>query len=129
MNGLVRLNSDGSLDNGTGASSYIKTTSLQEDGKIISGGEFTSYDGILRNRIARVDIDGGIDETFDPGTGFNTVYPGFHDQDVVHASAIQGDGEILVGGYFPSYDGIARNSIVRINTAEAWTKVLTREQE
>jgi uncharacterized delta-60 repeat protein len=57
-NRLARLNTDGSLDTGfdpgTGANAPVYTMALQSDGKILIGGDFTSYDGTGRNRIARV---------------------------------------------------------------------------
>lgn len=50
------------------------------------GGTFTTYDGISRNRIARINPDGSLDSTFDPGSGM--------DGNVV-TFAIQSDGKIL----------------------------------
>ncbi len=115
INSLARLKDNGSLDNGAGANGSVRTSCVQADGKLIIGGDFTSYNGISINHIAKVNVDGSVAESFHPGSGFNNVYPGFHDQDVVHASVVQSDGKILVGGYFPSYNGIARNGIVRLN--------------
>jgi hypothetical protein len=52
------LNTDGSLDTtfvvGTGANGTIFTTAIQSDGKIIIGGQFITYTGVSRNRIARI---------------------------------------------------------------------------
>lgn len=114
---IKRFNTDGSLDAQTadGPNAIVRTTAIQSDGKIIIGGDFTNYNAIARKRIARVNTDGSLDESFDPQAGFNTAYSGFHDNDVIHASAIQSDGKILVGGYFPSYNGTPRNGIVRLN--------------
>jgi len=62
MNYIARLNADGSLDEsftvGDGANGSVRTTVLQPDGKILIGGDFTSYDGTARNRIAR--LEGGV---------------------------------------------------------------------
>jgi uncharacterized delta-60 repeat protein len=108
-NHIARLNADGTLDTtfnpGTGANNYIFTTSIQSDGKIIIGGDFTSYNGTTTNRIARLNTDGTLDATFNPGTGVD---------DRVITTAIQSDGKILIGGKFTSYDGINRNRIARI---------------
>ncbi len=109
-NRIVRLNADGSIDNtfnpGTGATGFVGATFLQPDGKVIIGGSFTNYNGTGRNRIARVNADGSLDNTFDPGTGADFY---------VHAIALQPDGKIIVGGSFTTYNGIATNSIARLN--------------
>ncbi|MBP6696175.1 MAG: T9SS type A sorting domain-containing protein, partial [Flavobacteriales bacterium] len=82
------------------------TVALQTDGRILVGGDFTSYEGVARNRIVRLNADGTVDPTFDPGTGFN---------DPVHALVIQPDGKILVGGDFTSFNGATRERIARLN--------------
>lgn len=109
QNRITRLNADGSLDitfnPGMGANSGVSAIAIQLDGKILIGGNFTSYDGIPRNRIARLNADGSLDTSFDPGTGASNG---------INAIAIQPDGNILIGGGFTSYNGIGRNRIARI---------------
>jgi len=109
-NSIARLNPDGSLDNtfdpGLGFNGLVYSLFLQQDGKIIVGGYFTSYNGITRNMIARLNSDGSLDNTFDPGLGFNYQ---------VQSLSPQRDGKIIVGGSFTSYNGISRNKIVRLN--------------
>ena len=55
--------SDGTLDTtfnpGTGADNLVFASKIQPDGKIIIGGNFTSYNGTPRNRIARLNTDVG----------------------------------------------------------------------
>src|SRR5690554_1434460 len=97
---------DFSFDPQLGASGVVNTMVLQPDGKIIIGGNFTSYDNVTRTRIARVNSDGSLDTSFDPGTGFNNE---------VHTIILQSDGKILVGGRFTSYNGIDVGRIVRLN--------------
>jgi len=108
---IARLNVDGTLDAtfnpGTGANGGVVTTSIQSDGKIIIGGEFTSYNGTARDHIARLNVDGTLDSTFDPGTGT--------DGNVVYATSIQSDGQLIIGGNFTTYNGTARNNIARLN--------------
>jgi uncharacterized delta-60 repeat protein len=110
-NRIARLNTDGSLDSsfdpGAGASYTIEYTAVQSDGKIIIAGGFTSYSGTVRNRIARLNTDGSLDISFDPGTGAN---------DFVRSIALQSDGKIIIGGYFSSYNGTVRTRIARLNT-------------
>ena len=54
---ITRLNTDGSLDVSfnplDGANNNVNSIALQPDGKILIGGNFTDYNGISRNRIAR----------------------------------------------------------------------------
>jgi len=108
---IARLNTDGTLDTsfnlGTGADNVVYTTSIQSDGKIIIGGDFTTYNGIARNRIARLNTDGTLDTTFNPGIGVSAL---------VWTTSIQSDGKIFIGGDFTTYNGITRNRIARLNT-------------
>jgi uncharacterized delta-60 repeat protein len=64
-NRIIRLNPDGSLDEtfniGSGFNGQVLTIALQLDGKILVGGEFTSYNGNPVNRIVRLNSDGTID--------------------------------------------------------------------
>ncbi|MBV6404675.1 MAG: hypothetical protein GFGODING_01430 [Flavobacteriales bacterium] len=110
-NGIARLNTDGTLDTGfdpgTGTSSWVATITIQPDGKCVIGGNFTSYNGTGRNRVARVNSDGTLDTGFDPGTGCNSW---------VYCSDIQADGKLLIGGDFTSVAGSTRNRLARLNT-------------
>jgi len=110
-NRIVRLNTDGSLDNtfsiGTGFNNIVQSTKIQTDGKLIAGGAFTNYNGTGRNGIVRLNTDGSIDNTFNIGTGFDNN---------VLSIEIQTDGKIIAGGFFTNYNGTGRNNLVRINT-------------
>ncbi len=110
-NYIVRLNSDGSIDNsfitGTGFNDFVYAIKIQIDGKIIVAGNFTQYKGVNVNRIVRLNVDGSVDTGFQTGTGFNNN---------AYAIAIQGDGKILVGGQFTTYNGVSHNRIIRLNT-------------
>ncbi|ERM80129.1 hypothetical protein P872_14365, partial [Rhodonellum psychrophilum GCM71 = DSM 17998] len=110
-NGMIaRLHPDGSLDSsfdpGEGANSSVNTLALQPNGKILIGGDFTSYNGIERNKIALIQPDGSLDSSFDPGTGATNW---------VIALALQPDGKILIAGGFTSYNSTIRNRIARIH--------------
>jgi uncharacterized delta-60 repeat protein len=110
-NRIARLNPDGSLDfsfdPGLGASGPIECVALQPDGKVLIAGSFTTFNGVGRNRIARLLPDGSIDPTFDPGTGANHSIQGF---------SVQPDGKVIIVGVFTEYDGTLRNRIARLNT-------------
>jgi uncharacterized delta-60 repeat protein len=110
-NRICRIHSNGILDTdfsvGIGASSTVETTSIQSDGKVIIGGQFTSYSNSTVNRIARLYANGFLDTTFSVGTGFN---------DRVNTTSIQSDGKVIIGGWFTGYSGEERNRIVRLHT-------------
>lgn len=109
-NRIIRINPDGSVDNtfnpGTGFNGSVTVLALQNDGKILAGGSFTSYNGTGRNRIIRLNSNGTIDTDFNPGSGFNNT---------VHSLAIQADQKIMVGGQFATYNGNPRAFIARLN--------------
>ncbi|MBL7865638.1 MAG: T9SS type A sorting domain-containing protein [Cyclobacteriaceae bacterium] len=88
----------------------IEAVAIQSDGKIILGGSFDSYNGVSRSGIVRVNADGTLDPTFDPGTGIAGVIR------LITSMVILSDGKILIGGSFTSYNGVARNRIARLNS-------------
>jgi uncharacterized delta-60 repeat protein len=118
INRIARLNADGSLDAtfsvGTGVDKDVEAIALQADGKVIIGGQFTSYNGTGRNRIARLNSDGTLDSTFNPGTGVE--FAGTSTNIFVDGIALQPDGKIIIGGLFATYNGTARKFIARVNS-------------
>lgn len=109
---IYKLNNDGSLDNSfnfgnIGADNAVDSFLLLPDNKILIGGYFTKYNGIDRRGIARLNADGTLDETFNPGFGANST---------IYSMELQIDGKILIGGFFTSYNNVARNFIARINS-------------
>ncbi len=103
-----RLNRDGTLDSTfrpePGVSSYVYCLALQEDGKIVVGGNFAMLGGQPRTNLARLHSNGTVDTTFNPGAN-STVY----------CLALQPDGKILAGGYFLTLGGQPRSRIGRLN--------------
>ncbi|MFV5683901.1 T9SS sorting signal type C domain-containing protein [Flavobacterium sp. GB2R13] len=110
-NRIIRILSNGDLDTtfsiGTGANNQIYTVVLQPDGKIIIAGNFTNYNGISVNRIARLLPDGTIDVSFSTGLGADAI---------VEALLLQSDGKIILGGRFTTFNGLSYNKMVRLNT-------------
>ncbi|MBS0657940.1 MAG: delta-60 repeat domain-containing protein [Verrucomicrobia bacterium] len=84
---------DGSLDTSFNAAAPPGTLVLallqQPDGRILTGGTFTSINGVPRRGLARLHPDGSLDASFDPGTVGN---------DFVTSIARQVDGKILATG-------------------------------
>jgi uncharacterized delta-60 repeat protein len=113
-NSIARLNTDGTRDTafttaiGIGFNNSVLALKIQSDGKIVAGGNFTTYNGVTSNRIARLNTDGTRDTAFTTatGTGLNNV---------VQATVIQLDGKIVVGGGFTTHNGVSSNRIARLN--------------
>jgi uncharacterized delta-60 repeat protein len=114
--GVARLNSDGSLDtnfvtaNLVGGGIHVYSVVPQPDGKVIMGGEFVVVHSIGRNYIARLNTDGSLDTSFNPG--FGTLAPLFP---YVYSVLLQPDGEIIIGGGFTSVNRQARWYVARLH--------------
>ena len=106
---IARLNANGSLDGsfnaGTGVSGQVLSIALQPDGKALIGGSFTSINGTNRNNIARLNANGSLDVSFNPGTGANGP---------VGSIALQSDGNVLIGGDFTTVNGVVRPKVARL---------------
>ena len=102
---LVRYNADGSLDPGFGSGGIVVSPvstgnmsdqahgmAVQPDGKILVAGNDD-----LDFEIARYNIDGTLDTTFDADGMVRTSVE--NSSDSARAILVQGDGKILVAGY------------------------------
>ncbi len=103
---------DLSFNPGAGFNGPVNALVVQSDDKLICVGQFTTYQGVSRRGIVRINVDGSIDNTFTTGTGFASVSP---PNFVINAVALQADGKILCGGIFNSYNGTARKHMLRLN--------------
>ena len=111
INNVARLNADGSLDTsfqvGSGASNTVNAVAIQADGKILIGGAFTSYNNIPKPRLARLNVDGSLDTTFNVGdASTSTSGPNSSVSDII----IQPDNKILIGGAFNAVNGATRSA-------------------
>jgi uncharacterized delta-60 repeat protein len=98
------------FDPGAGAGSpgrLVRALGLCPDGKILVGGAFTVFDNQPRNYVSRLNLDGSLDLSFDPGQGPNGM--------VVAVGALP-NGKALIGGSFTNVSGAALTSIARLNT-------------
>jgi len=106
----VQAQSSGVLDpafnpNVAGGSGIVFATSVQPDGKLIIGGNFTAVGGVARSNIARLHADGSLDTTFTASTNSD-----------VFCIAVQSDGKLVIGGLFTSVNGTSGSSrIARLN--------------
>jgi len=92
----------------------VPAIAVQADGKILAGGYFTALapNGgatVTRNRIARLETDGRLDQTLN-------VNSGEEDIGYIDATAVQPDGKILIGGDFTHISGVPRNNLARLNS-------------
>ena len=84
----------------------VLVSAMQQDGKILIGGQFTTYDGISRKSIARINADGTLDVSFNTGTGFDAEVWGI---------TILSSGKILVTGNFWEYNGVEIVGVAVLN--------------
>lgn len=114
MNGLAqnrvaRLNADGSLDAGFntngGADDTVTAIVLQGDNRILLAGQFLRANGVSRSRITRLLADGSADPNINFGSGADNI---------IHAVALQPDGNLVLGGGFTQFDGVVRQKIARL---------------
>ncbi len=93
-----------SIESGNGTLEALK---IQADGKIVFAGNFTTFGGVNKGRISRLNSDGTLDENFNlNGVGANAT---------VNDIAIRADGKLTIGGNFSSFNGVAIQRIARLN--------------
>lgn len=126
-NYLGRLNADGTLDAGfnPNPNDAVQTISVDSTGKILIGGFFRALDpgntvhnpatSTPRNQAARLNADGTIDASFNPGfnSAVTTLLP-LPDGTILAGgsfTAIQPSGSLLVGGAFNLINGLAVNNL------------------
>ena len=97
-----------SFDPNVSGGGLVISIGVQSDGKILTGGQFTSIGGQTRNNIARLSPVTGLADSFDPNAN-GTVY----------SIATQGDGKILAGGTFATIGGQSRNLFARLTNDTA----------
>jgi uncharacterized delta-60 repeat protein len=111
---IVRLNSDGTTDgtftSGTGFNGNVWGITVQPDSKIIVTGEFTTYRGVTKNKIVRLNSDGTIDATFNQGSGLTSGA-----SNVAYQTLVGSGLKILVIGNFTDYNGASATNITRLN--------------
>lgn len=106
---IARLNRDGTIDPsfqvGFGPDHNVDAIRLLEDGRIYIAGQFTSFDGIPRTRVARLNPNGSLDLGFDPMAGPN---------ERVRALAVDAGGGLWIGGTFTRVNDLPRPSVARL---------------
>ncbi len=121
-NYIARLNTDGTVDTNydPAATGAVHALARYVDGKLIVGGEFTSFSPnsatattvitTVRNHIARLNTDGSVDSNFDPNPN-----------GTVNSVVVQSDGAVVYGGVFTAVqsngaaEAVVRNYLARAN--------------
>jgi uncharacterized delta-60 repeat protein len=111
--GIARLNADGTLDSsfnpGTGFNDLVNKIIIQPDGKILAGGQFSSYNGTGRLGTARLNSNGTLDESFNANINVGS-YRGR-----VFSVTFLPDGKVFITGDFDNVNGLRRVRIARVN--------------
>ena len=113
----LHLNSAGSVDtttqNGIGFNNLVNSLSLQPDGSILAGGEFTYFNGYPFDQVARLLPSGD----FDTGFLFNLTGPNGTVWQVLSQTPAPGqiDGDVMIVGDFSQVNGVNRQGVARLN--------------
>ena len=98
----------------------VNALAVQANNKIVLGGNFTTLEpkgaqtATTCNYVARINADGTLDTTFTRGTN-----------GPVTATALQGDGRILIGGTFTTVGGQSQGYLARLNVDGSLTPPLS----
>ncbi len=110
INNIALIATNGALDqsfapNSGADNGPINAVASSPGNQFVIGGNFTSFNGMSRYYVARVNADGSLD------MGFNAAADGR-----VWAVAVQPDGKVLIGGEFQNVNSQPRNYLARLNT-------------
>lgn len=115
---IVRLNTDGTLDTTFNNNGFINNANnrlgvqsilLQDDGKIILGGDFSKYGSQSLKGLVRVNSNATRDASF-----VGVIYDNF--PSTVFSLDKYPDGNIMIGGGFNMYNNIAVSNIVKVDS-------------
>lgn len=81
----------------------VEAIACQDDGKIIIGGFFSTVNGVTRNNIARLNSDGSLDQTWNPGA-----------DNAVRQIAVSGT-DVFVRGDFYMIGGQRRRGLAKLS--------------
>ena len=112
LNEVARLNPDGSVDTGFlaqmgGADGGVQVVLSQPDGSILVVGTFAHFDTVPRNNIARLNLDGSLDTSFNPGSGADNAIN-------AAINTLVAQAPILIGGSFANFNGVPCSGIARL---------------
>lgn len=112
VSGILRLNSDGSVNSvflanaGVGTDNVVYDILEQSDGMILVAGNFNQYGSTAVARVIRLFPDGTVDPSFNPGTGPDGP---------VRVLGSQSNGSVIIGGEFTSVAGLPRGYFAKLD--------------
>jgi uncharacterized delta-60 repeat protein len=108
---------DLSFDVGTGFDGEINCVTIQPNGKLLVGGNFTNFNGVPRQNIARLNSDGSLDYSFNPGLGFSFYPGGAPFPSEINSIILSDDQKIIATGNFSKYNNqFCGGQIVKLDT-------------
>jgi uncharacterized delta-60 repeat protein len=110
--GLVRIDPDGTPDasfvsTGTAHAERINAVAIEPDGQILLSGAFTTINGDLAPRLARLHADGVLNQEHAPVV--------LYDMGAPQTMLLQGTGQILLGGILGPINNTTRYGVARFN--------------
>lgn len=118
VNSIIAINrNSGALDAtfmsnvGSGFNNRVDAMTYSE-GAIYCAGIFTSFNGTTRNKLVKLQFDGQLIASFDPGTGYNGT---------VYGLKVGGQygGVYVFGSNLSSYNGTSVSKVFRLNSSTA----------
>ena len=113
--GIFRLNTDNTLDteflptltNGNGLNPVVRFLLQTINGveSIFIAGDFDTVEGQNRSNIARLNLDGTLDTSFNVNASVNGT---------VNQAILDSGGKILLGGTFTEVNGVSRVNVARL---------------
>jgi uncharacterized protein (TIGR03437 family) len=98
--GLARFNSAGRLDSGfkpiVAGRTIVQYASLSPGGRVVIAGEFELVNETPRWKLARLNADGTLDNSFVPPPDLTVTNSVVASEDEYHRLAVQRDGKVLV---------------------------------
>lgn len=128
MRQMVRMNMDGSMDqtfhydpatkqSPNAANGNINDAIQMPDGKLVLVGTFTTFNGIAKRRVVRINLDGSVDNTFNTGNGA--------DDEITSITYNAATNKILLGGTFKTFNGQPRAGVAMLDADGALTTGFT----
>jgi hypothetical protein len=116
---LARLKENGELDSTynfdlstkggyAGGNGPINDAFMQDDGKIVAVGAFSTFHGLQVNNIVRLNDDGTVDKTFATGSGA--------DGPITSVTYNSTTGRVLVAGNFKTFNGKSCSGVAMLKT-------------
>jgi uncharacterized delta-60 repeat protein len=85
---------------------------ILNDGKILIAGGFSSVNGVTRYKIARLNADGSLDESFNANSAISVTE---FFSPVINSVQILPDGKILLSGFLAQLSGLYNTTVLRLN--------------